>query len=169
MDEIQWRKMDFSQAEALVLVFAASEYFLPSFMGTMQRLKALLLFNYGSKRATVKGLATLSSLFKLKSIRLESLILPPLQELSKVLPNLEKLSLSLCEELGNLMKLNIKLNLNLPIMLDVNVDHCNDLEELPIGICNMDLDPQKKRAVKSSMEEITDKTQEEIQENNSHP
>uniref|UniRef100_A0A0C9RM11 TSA: Wollemia nobilis Ref_Wollemi_Transcript_11548_3732 transcribed RNA sequence n=1 Tax=Wollemia nobilis TaxID=56998 RepID=A0A0C9RM11_9CONI len=137
MDENQWSEMNFPEAEALVLLFSASDYILPTFISTMRKLKVLLIINRGSKRATVEGIAVLSSLSKLKSIRLERLIVPVLQELSKALWTLEKLSLSLCEGLGNLSKLNKKLSLNFPIMLDFNLDHCCDLEELPYGLCDM--------------------------------
>nr|ABK21233.1 unknown [Picea sitchensis] len=104
----------------------------------MRKLKVLIVFNYGSKRATVNGLPMLSSLTQLKTMRLERLIVPPLHEHSKVVQNLEKLSLSLCEGLGNMSRFNgTQSNLKLPIMLDFNMDHCCDLEELPLGICDM--------------------------------
>eukprot|EP01018_Ginkgo_biloba_P008453 Gb_07066 [translate_table: standard] len=137
MDEKQWCQMDFPEAEALILHFTASEYFLPSFLRTMAKLKVLILFNYGSKRATLGGLSALSSLTQLKSVRLERLIVPLLQEHSKVFQSLEKLSLSLCEGLGNLETFNIKPGSKLSTILDFNVDHCCDLEELPVSICEM--------------------------------
>nr|AAY78890.1 CC-NBS-LRR resistance-like protein [Pinus lambertiana] len=138
MEEDQWCKMNFCEAEALVLLFSATNYFLPSFLSKMRKLKVLIVFNYGSKRATVKGLPLLSSLAQLKTIRLERLVVPPLQEHSKVLQKLEKVSLSLCEGLGNMSRFNgNQSNLKLPVMLDFNMDHCCDLEELPLGICDM--------------------------------
>jgi len=138
MEENQWCNMKFHEAEALVLLFSASNYFLPSFLSKMRKLKVLIVFNYGSKRATVNGLPMLSSLTQLKTMRLERLIVPPLHEHSKVVQNLEKLSLSLCEGLGNMSRFNgTQSNLKLPIMLDFNMDHCCDLEELPLGICDM--------------------------------
>jgi hypothetical protein len=137
MEEDQWCEINFRQAEALVLVFSASQYFLPTFLSSMKKLKVLIVFNYGSKRATVNGLPVLSSLTQLKTIRLERLRVPPLQEHSKVLQNLKKLSLSLCEGLGNMSSVsNTQSRLKLPIMQDFNLDHCCDLEELPPGICD---------------------------------
>jgi len=137
MEDDQWCEMNFPQAEALVLLFSARKYFLPSFLRSMRKLKVLIIFNYGSKRATVNGLPALSSLTQLKTIHLERLNVPPLQEHSKVLRNLEKLSLSLCEGLGNMSRFNSsQYSLKLPIMLDFNLDHCCDLEELPSGICD---------------------------------
>lgn len=142
MQEDQWCEMNFRQAEALILNFSAGSYFLPSFLSSMTKLKVLIVLNYGSKRATVNGLPWPSSLPQLKTIRLERLNVPSLQEQSKLFQNLEKLSLSLCEGLGNMSRFNttqssLKLSLKLPIMLDFNLDHCCDLDELPSNICDM--------------------------------
>ncbi|GLJ19833.1 hypothetical protein SUGI_0359460 [Cryptomeria japonica] len=113
MVENQWYEMNFSEAEALILLFTASEYYLPPFLKSMKKLKYLMVYNYGTKRATLKGLETLSSLAQLKSVRLE------------------KLSLSLCEGFKNTSTFNnTKLH-------DFNMDHCSDLEELPPNICYM--------------------------------
>eukprot|EP00253_Pinus_taeda_P001876 PITA_01876 len=138
MEDDQWCEMNFGEAEALVLLFSASKYFVPSFLSSMRKLKVLIVFNYGYKKATVNGLPALSSLTQLKTIHWEKLNMPPLQEHSKVLQNLEKLSLRLCEGLGNMSRFNSSLSsLKLPIMQDFNLDHCCDLEELPPGICDM--------------------------------
>ncbi|GLJ19852.1 hypothetical protein SUGI_0359740 [Cryptomeria japonica] len=132
MDESQWYEIDFPKTEALVLIFTASEYYLPPFMKTMKNLKYLMIFNYSSKRATLKGLDALSLLTQLKSVRLERLTSPlALKRSIEGLQNLEKLSLSLCEGLGEISTFN---NTNLQ---DFNLDHCSDLEELPHGICHM--------------------------------
>jgi len=138
MEENQWYDMNFSEAEVLLLFFSASQYFLPSFLSSMTKLKVLIVFNYGSKRATVNGLPLLSSLTKVKTIRLEKLTVPPLQEQSKVLQNLEKLSLSLCEGLGDMSSFNhTQSSLKFSAMLDFNLDRCCDLEKLPPGFCDM--------------------------------
>ena len=97
MEDDQWCEMNFGEAEALVLLFSATKYFLPSFLSYMKKLKVLIVFNYGYKKATVNGLLALSSLTQLKTIHLEKLNVPPLQEHSKVLQNLQKISLRLCE------------------------------------------------------------------------
>eukprot|EP01018_Ginkgo_biloba_P002523 Gb_38650 [translate_table: standard] len=137
MDEKQWCQMDFPAAEALVLNFAASEYYLPSFLRTMHKLKVLIIVNHNSKRAKLKGLSAFPSLTQLKSVRLERVIVPPLQEHSQSLQKLEKLSLILCEGSGNMTGLHMELCLNLPRLREINFDHCSNLEELPASICNM--------------------------------
>ena len=121
-----------------MLLFSTSEYSLPSFLRSMKKLKVLIISNYGCKRAIVNGLPVLSSLTQLKTIRLERLIVTPFQEHTKVLQNIEKISLNICEGLGNMMSFNNnQSSLKLPVMLDFNLDHCFDLEELPLGICDM--------------------------------
>ncbi|XP_057825947.2 putative disease resistance protein At5g47280 [Cryptomeria japonica] len=131
MNETQWDEMIFPEAEVMVIVFAASEYFLPPYLKSMKKLKILMVFNYGSKRATLKGMDALSSLTQLKVLRLERLIATPIEIQNKGVQNIEKLSLSLCEGFESTSTLNsTKLQ-------DFNLDHCSDLEVLPPGICNM--------------------------------
>ncbi|GLJ19832.1 hypothetical protein SUGI_0359430 [Cryptomeria japonica] len=131
MGENQWYDMNLPEAEALILLFTASEYYLPPFLKSMKKLKFLMVYNYGTKRATVKGLETLSSLTQLKSVRLEKVIATAVLKQRKALQNLEKLSLSLCEGFKNSSAFNnTKLH-------DFNMDHCSDLEELPPNICYM--------------------------------
>eukprot|EP01018_Ginkgo_biloba_P002521 Gb_38649 [translate_table: standard] len=137
MDEKQWCQMDFPEAEALVLNFAASEYYLPSFLRTMHKLKVLIIVNHNSKRAKLKGLSAFPSLTQLKSVRIERVIVPPLQKHSQSLQKLEKLSLILCEGSGNMTGLHMELCLNLPRLCEINFDHCSNLEELAASICNM--------------------------------
>eukprot|EP01018_Ginkgo_biloba_P004422 Gb_41061 [translate_table: standard] len=112
MDERQWSPIDFPHVEALVLLFAESECYLPNFLHAMPKLK-------------------------LKTILLERLIIPPFYEHCRSLENLEKLSLSLREGLGNMTTLDKKITLEFPKLREINVDHCSDLEELPIQNCDL--------------------------------
>ncbi|GLJ30694.1 hypothetical protein SUGI_0608130 [Cryptomeria japonica] len=137
MNEEDWCHMNFPRAKALVLNFSASEYFLPPFLQTMQQLKVLVIVNYNSERASLKGLSVLSSLSQLKSLRLERVIVPPLHDYCQTWQKLEKLLFSLCDccEIMNWMQRS--LCFNLPNLLELTIDHCSKLEELPACICNM--------------------------------
>ncbi|XP_057836439.1 probable disease resistance protein At4g33300 isoform X2 [Cryptomeria japonica] len=130
-NEWKWNEMNLPETEALVLLFSASEYFLPPFLKTMKKLKFLMVCNLSSKRATIKGLDTLSSLTQLRSVRLERVVAPTIPKQSKVIQNLDKLSLSLCEGFVNMSTFN---DTNLQ---ELNLDHCSDLEELPLAMCHM--------------------------------
>jgi len=137
MEEKDWCHMNFPKAKALILNFSASEYFLPPFMHSMHKLKVLIIVNHNSKRATLKGVSVFSSLTRLKVVQLERVILPPLQEYGQSWQKLEKLSLILCEGCGNMTRLYMGLYLKFPSLLEFTIDHCSNLEELPVSICNM--------------------------------
>ncbi|GLJ43426.1 hypothetical protein SUGI_0902380 [Cryptomeria japonica] len=130
MNDTQWPQMDFPEAEALVLYLSASEYCIPPFLLTMKKLKILQIHNDSAKQAKLSGLPDFQALSELKSLHHEGLIVPSLHEQCDVSENLEKLYLSLCEGLGR------DTMFNFPRLIEFNVDHCSDLEELPAGICS---------------------------------
>ena len=78
MEEQDWSQIDFSEVKALALFFDASQYCLPKFLHTIPKLQVLIMYNYNSKRAVLKGLSVLSSVTHLKSVFLKKLILPTL-------------------------------------------------------------------------------------------
>ncbi|GLJ35577.1 hypothetical protein SUGI_0715160 [Cryptomeria japonica] len=100
----------------------------------MKELKVLIINNYSARRATLRGLNGFEKLSQLKTLQLERLLVPPLYEHFNFLKSLEKLSLSLCEGLGNMSRLDESKFFNFPGLSEFNVDHCSDLEELPRGI-----------------------------------
>ncbi|GLJ19795.1 hypothetical protein SUGI_0358740 [Cryptomeria japonica] len=127
MEENDWYDMNFPETEALLLLFTSTEYFLPPFLKSMKKLKFLMISNCGTNKATVKGLDILSSLTQLKSVRLERLISPlGGKQGIEALQYLEKLSLSLCEGFENIPAFTS--------LQDLNLDHNNDLEELPLEL-----------------------------------
>ncbi|GLJ19976.1 hypothetical protein SUGI_0362230 [Cryptomeria japonica] len=71
MEENYWEEMNFPEAEALLLHFTSTECFLPPFLESMKNLKCLMVFNYSTKRGTLKGLDILSGLPHVKSVRLQ--------------------------------------------------------------------------------------------------
>ncbi|XP_059064544.1 probable disease resistance protein At4g33300 [Cryptomeria japonica] len=137
MDEEQWRQMEFPEAEALVLYFTAENgYCIPTFLGTMKKLKILIINNHSARRATLSGLNSFEKLSQLKTLQLERLRVPPPDRYFNCPKNLVKLSLSLCEGLGDMVRLDKDNFFNFPGLLEFNADHCSDLEELPRGICS---------------------------------
>ncbi|KAH9290121.1 hypothetical protein KI387_034238, partial [Taxus chinensis] len=136
-DDRQWSQMEFPEAEVLVLFSTATGYCIPTFLHTMKKLKVLIVHNYSARRAKFNGLDGFIGLSQLKTLQLERLIVPSLYDYLKFLGSLEKLSLSLCEGLADMSRLGRDEILNLPELLEFNVDHCSDLEELPAGICSL--------------------------------
>ncbi|XP_057873875.2 probable disease resistance protein At4g33300 [Cryptomeria japonica] len=154
MEKNGWYNMNFPETDALLLFFTSTEYFLPPFLKSMKNMKFLMISNCGNNKATMKGLSVLSSLTQLKSVWLEGLISPLGGKQSiEVLESIEKLSLSLCigfnggkqsiEVLENIEKLSLSLYIgfkNIPTftrLQDLILDRNNNLEELPLGICNI--------------------------------
>lgn len=137
MQEKDWCHMDFRNIKALILNFSASKYFLPPFIQSMDKLQVLIIINHSSKRATLEGISVLCSLTRLKVVRLERVIVPPLQEYCQSWPELEKLSFILCEGFKDMTQLNMGWCLNFPRLLEFTIDHCSDLKELPASICQM--------------------------------
>ncbi|XP_059074999.1 probable disease resistance protein At4g33300 [Cryptomeria japonica] len=131
MEASNWYEMNLPETVALLLFFTSSEYSLPPFLRSMKNLKFLMILNYGTKKATVKGLDALSSLTELKCVRLERLIAPLVQKQRTELSNLEKLSLSLCEGFEYVSTFNITK------LREFNIDHSSNLEEVPISFCYM--------------------------------
>eukprot|EP00253_Pinus_taeda_P001389 PITA_01389 len=137
MQEQDWCPIDFPQVEALVLFFAASQYCLPKFLQTMPKLKVLIIYNYSSKRAVLQGLQCFGSHTQIKSVLFEKLIVFPLYEYCRSWENLEKLSVCLCEGFRNMTLLDREHLLKFPKIVDINLDHCSDMEEFPWKICNL--------------------------------
>eukprot|EP00253_Pinus_taeda_P017312 PITA_17312 len=137
MEEQDWCQIYFPQVEALTLFFSATEYCLPTFLHTMPKLKVLIIYNYNTKRAILNGLAGFSSVTQLKSLLLQKLIVPPIYEYCRSWECLEKLSVCLCEGLGNMNLFDNVQTLKFPKFVEMNFDHCSDLEELPANICSL--------------------------------
>lgn len=139
MEEQDWCQIDFPEVEALTLFFAASQYCLPTFLQSMPKLKVIIIYNYGSKRAILTGLPSFPSPVQIRSVFLNKLIVPPpIYKNCRSWERLEKLYVCLCEGLGNITLLDKEPEaLNFPNMLEINFDHCSDLRELPFKLCNL--------------------------------
>jgi len=138
MEEQNWCQINFPEVEALALFFAASQYCLPTFLHTMPKLKVVIIYNYSSKRARLHWLPSFPSFTQMKSVLVERLIVSPLSEYCRFSGSLEKLSVCLCEGLGNMTLLDKEEQVpKFPMFLEINFDHCSDLEELPGKICDL--------------------------------
>jgi hypothetical protein len=139
MEEQDWCQIDFPEVEALTLFFAASQYCLPTFLQSMPKLKVIIIYNYGSKRAILSGLPSFPSPVQIRSVFLNKLIVPPpLYKNCRSWERLEKLYVCLCEGLGNITLKDMELEpLNFPNVMEINIDHCSDLGELPVKLCDL--------------------------------
>lgn len=123
--------MEFPKCEVLILNFASNEYLLPPFIADMPKLRALIIMNYSTSNATLHGFSVLSILPKLRTLWLEKVSVPQLSPTP--LKILRKFSIILC-------KISKSLDQSaFPRLMELTIDHCDDLFTLPSCICEMHL------------------------------
>ncbi|CAI0554168.1 unnamed protein product [Linum tenue] len=127
-----WCNIQAPNVEVLVLNFRTRSYTLPEFITGMDNLKALVITNHGILPAELTNFPLLGSLSNLKKIRLEKVSIPPCGFTSTRFEKLEKISLVLCH-IGQALtsSSNLAISEALPNLMEINVDYCNDLVELP--------------------------------------
>ncbi|RDY11000.1 putative disease resistance protein, partial [Mucuna pruriens] len=136
-----WCDMQPDEAEVLVLNLQSSQYSLPEFTEKMSKLKVLIVTNYGFQRSELNKFELLSSLSNLRRIRLEKVSVPCLCRLK----NLRKLSLHMCNTKQAFESCSIKISDAMPNLVEISIDYCNDLVQLPDGVCN--ITPLKKLSI----------------------
>lgn len=137
MKESDWFQMHFPKAEVLILNFSADSYFLPTFLSTMPKLKALIMINYGTSCTMLQNLSAFTSLNNLRSIWLEKICVPPLPNTTVPLRNLRKVSLVLCELSKSFAGSKVDLSMTFPRLSHLTIDHCIDVTKLPSSICGI--------------------------------
>ena len=102
----------------------------------MDELKVLIITNCGFFPAELRNFQQLGSLPNLKRIRLEKVSIPSLCKNPVLLRSLEKISLFMCN-IGHTFGNFIQVSDALPNLMEINIDYCNDLVELPAGLCEV--------------------------------
>ena len=123
------------EAKVLVLNFRKKNYTLPKFVKNMSNLKVLLVTNYAFFPAELTDFQLLKPLTNLSRIRLERISIPSLKETDIVLKKLQKLSLFMCK-VGDAFS-SVKISEVFPNLEEINIDYCDDLNELPAGLCDL--------------------------------
>uniref|UniRef100_A0A7N2KPI2 Disease resistance protein n=1 Tax=Quercus lobata TaxID=97700 RepID=A0A7N2KPI2_QUELO len=93
----------------------------------MVELKVIIITNYGFFPAELSNFQLLKSLPYLKRIRLEKVSIPSLCNAPIPLRSVKKISLFMCnigQAFGNS---TIQVSDSLPSLMEINIDHCNDL------------------------------------------
>uniref|UniRef100_A0A7N2R223 RPW8 domain-containing protein n=1 Tax=Quercus lobata TaxID=97700 RepID=A0A7N2R223_QUELO len=132
-----WCNIQAPEVEALVLNFQTRNYALPEFVEKMVKLKVIVVTNYGFFPAELSNFQLLRSLPNLTRIRLEKVSIPSLCKTLVLLRSLKKLSLFMCnigQAFGNS---TIQVLDSLPNLMEINIDYCNDLVELPGWLCEV--------------------------------
>ncbi|XP_059456250.1 probable disease resistance protein At5g66900 [Corylus avellana] len=132
-----WCNIEPSAVEVLVLNFQTKNYKLPEFVEKMYKLKVLIVTNYGFFHAELGNFQLLESVPYLEKIRLEKVSIPSLCKDPIQLRSLKKISLFMCN-IGQAFKnCTIQVSDALPNLMEINMDYCNDLVELPVGLCDI--------------------------------
>ncbi|KAK9948816.1 hypothetical protein M0R45_004378 [Rubus argutus] len=137
MFSTKWHNMELPEVEVLVLNFQTKNYALPEFVDKMEKLKVLVVTNYGFLPSEVTNFQLLRSASNLKRIRLERISIPSITKNRIELKSLQKISLFMCNIGQAFSNGSIQLSHALPNLVEVNIDYCNDLVELPADICDL--------------------------------
>ena len=132
-----WCNIQASEVEVLVLNFQTKNYTLPKFVEEMDKLKVLIVTNYGFFHADLDHFHLLGSLSYLKKIRLEKVSIPSLFKSSVQLKSMEKISLFMCNIGQTSRACTIQVSDAWPNLKEINIDCCIDLAELPAGLCDI--------------------------------
>ncbi|PRQ47901.1 putative powdery mildew resistance protein, RPW8 [Rosa chinensis] len=133
----KWHNMQLPQAEVLVLNFQTKNYALPEFVEKMDKLKVLIVTNYGFLPAELSNFQLLGSSSNLKRIRLERISIPSLINDSVQLKSLQKISLYMCNIGQAFSNCSIQITYAFPNLVEMNIDYCNDLLDLPYNLCDL--------------------------------
>ncbi|XP_030975082.1 probable disease resistance protein At5g66900 isoform X4 [Quercus lobata] len=132
-----WCNIQASKVEVLVLNFQTKNYTLPKFVEKMDELKVLIVANYGFFHAEISNIQLLGSLLNLKRIRLEKVSISSLCKTHVPLKSLKKISLFMCNIGKAFENCTIQVSNALPNLIEISIDYCIDLVELPIGLCDI--------------------------------
>ncbi|KAI5319391.1 PREDICTED: probable disease resistance [Prunus dulcis] len=137
LSSAKWHDMHPPKAEVLVLNFQTENYVLPKFVKKMSKLKVLIVTNCGVLQADLSNFKLLGSLANLKRIRLERISIPSISKNFMQLKSLQKISLFMCSIGQAFSNSSIQILEAFPNLVEMNIDYCNDLVELPAKLCDL--------------------------------
>ncbi|KAG6730913.1 hypothetical protein I3842_01G104100 [Carya illinoinensis] len=124
-----------AKVEVLVLNFQTKNYGLPKFLEKMDKLKVLIVTNYGFFPAELGNVQLLGFLPNLKRIRLQKVSIPSILKTPPPLRNLEKIYLFMCNIGQNFRNCSIEILNAWSNLIEINIDYCNHLLEFPTWLC----------------------------------
>ncbi|KAG2724548.1 hypothetical protein I3760_01G023000 [Carya illinoinensis] len=130
-----WCNLLPAEVEVLVLNFQTKNYCLPGFVEKMDKLKALIVTNYGFFPAELGNIQLLGFLPNLKRIRLQKVSIPSIFTTPPPLRNLVKISLIMCNIGQNFRNCGIEISHAWSNLMEIIIDYCNDLLEFPTWLC----------------------------------
>ncbi|KAJ0040043.1 hypothetical protein Pint_28119 [Pistacia integerrima] len=132
-----WYDIKAPLVEVVVLTIQTKKYTLPNFMEMMDKMNVLIVTNNGFFLAELSNLQILGSLSNLKRIRLERVSIPSFDMTTIQMKNLLKISLVLCNVGEVFRNSTFHVSDAFPNLKEMDIDYCNDLDELPDGVCDI--------------------------------
>ncbi|CAB4287486.1 unnamed protein product [Prunus armeniaca] len=133
----KWQSIQLPEVEVLVLNIQTKNYALPQFVEKIDKLKVLIVTNYGSLPAELSNFELLGSASNLKRIRLERISIPSITKNPIQFLSLKKISLFMCNIGQALSNCAVKISDAFPNLEEMNIDYCHDLVELPTEVCDL--------------------------------
>ncbi|KAJ6740259.1 RESISTANCE PROTEIN ADR1 putative-RELATED [Salix purpurea] len=134
---LDWPNLQAPEVEVLILNIRTKNYVLPAFVKKMDKLKAILITNYGFVPAEVSNFPLLCSLINLKRIRLEKVSLPSLSLCSLELGKVQKISLVMCNIGQAFSNSRIQISSSFSNLLEISIHRCIDMKNLPDWFCDL--------------------------------
>ncbi|KAL9464364.1 hypothetical protein AB3S75_002042 [Citrus x aurantiifolia] len=130
-----WYDMEAPEVKVVVLNIRTKKYTLPKFLEKMDKLKVMIVTNYGFFPAELSNIQVFGALSNLKRIRLEHVSLPSLTTVR--MQHLQNVSLVMCSVGQVVQNSTFHFSDAFPNLLEIDIDYCNDLRELPDGLCDI--------------------------------
>ncbi|XP_076929812.1 putative disease resistance protein At5g66900 [Bidens hawaiensis] len=131
-----WNDLKAPNVQALILNIRSKKYSLPHFIRNFNELRVLNITSYGIYPTELHELSLINCLSNLRRLRLEHVSLSPSIQSITELKNLEKLSLIMCA-IGNALEFCTVDHPMLPNLIELEIESCYDLKELPEGLCSL--------------------------------
>lgn len=139
-DEIffpEWEDIQAPKVEVFVLNFMSKICALPRFMQSLEKLKVLIITNYGYYMSELENFPPPQSLSSLTSLRLDHVSISSVSTSILELVNLQKLSLIMCKIGNSFKESTIGIPNKLPSLVELDIDSCDDLVTYPAMLCNL--------------------------------
>ncbi|PRQ47887.1 putative transferase, protein kinase RLK-Pelle-RLCK-VIIa-2 family [Rosa chinensis] len=133
----KWHYMQVPKVEVLVLNFQTEKYELPDFLDKIDKLKVLVVTNYGSSSAQLSNFQLVGSLRNLKRIRLEGVSITSITKNPIQLDSLKKIAFTKCDMGQAFGNSSFQFSIAFPNLVEMYVEHCHDLKELPADLGNL--------------------------------
>ncbi|PWA91233.1 NB-ARC domains-containing protein [Artemisia annua] len=133
----KWNEVQASKVEVLVMNFLSKMHPLPRFIKYIEKLKVLIITNYGYYFSEIKNFPPPLYLSSLTSIRLDHVSISSISTSILELKNLQKLSLIMCKIGNGFSKCTDGIPKKLPSLLELDIDSCDDLVTFPLMLCNL--------------------------------